>query len=80
VGFRIQPETPLREAAIKEGVISPSDDGFEPRFYTPRDAPAEEIRKILKAFGRAHPLNRLRMVSFMARSIKEGIFGRPGRS
>jgi radical SAM superfamily enzyme YgiQ (UPF0313 family) len=78
-GFRIQPGTPLHRKAVEEGQIAADDDCFEPHFYRPSLAPPEEIDKVVRQFGRRHPLQKLRMVSFVARSIKEGVFGRKGR-
>jgi hypothetical protein len=68
-GFRIQPGTPLRQVAELEGLIAPEDDGFEARFYLPPDAPAEGIARILRSFRRRHPLQPLRMVSYIVRSM-----------
>jgi radical SAM superfamily enzyme YgiQ (UPF0313 family) len=78
VGFRILPDTPLQKFAIEQGFISPDDDCFQAKFYEPPDAPTTEIAKRLKAFTKAHPWHKLRMIFFVLRSIKEGIFGRSG--
>jgi hypothetical protein len=79
-GFRIQPDTPLRDAAITQGQITADDDCFHARFYEPADAPTEDIRAILRQFSRSHPFENLRMLGFVARSIREGIFGRSRRA
>jgi radical SAM superfamily enzyme YgiQ (UPF0313 family) len=68
-GFRIQPETPLRQVAVQEGVIAPEDDGFEARFYLPPEAPAEGVAQVLRSFRRRHPFQSLRMVSYIVRSM-----------
>jgi len=68
-GLRIQPETRLREIAIREGVISEAEDGFEARFYLSPGTPAEELKKCIKSFHRSHPWQIARFVSFMARSL-----------
>jgi hypothetical protein len=74
-GFRVMPETPLRETAVKEGVVSEDDDCFKPRWYVSKDSPAAGIRTRLKAFARRHPFQKLRIVKMMARMARDAIFG-----
>lgn len=75
-GFRIQPETPLRQVAIAEGVIAPDDDGFTARFYLSPAAPAHGIAARLRAARRKHPGQALRMAGFVLRSAARSIVGR----
>ncbi len=79
-GFRIQPDTPLRDAAVAEGQITADDDCFTARFYEPADTSTAEIRAIIRQFSRSHPFENLRMLGFVARSIREGLFGRSRRA
>ncbi len=67
-GLRIQPETRLREIAIREGVISEAEDGYQARFYLSPGTPAEELKKCIKSFRRRHPWQIVRLLSFAARS------------
>lgn len=78
-GFRIQSGTPLQAEAIRLGQISADDDCFEPKFFVPEEATPQEIRETVQRFMRRHPSVALRMVGYLVRTTREGIFGRSGR-
>ncbi len=75
VGFRVQPQTPLRELAVREGLMVDEDDCFTPTFYCSADVPAGEIRKRIRAHERAHPLRKLRYLPMFARMARDQMFG-----
>jgi len=77
-GFRIQPDTPLREIAVQEGVIPDSDDCFRARFYLSRGLEFDKVGALIKSFQRRHPWQYARIASFVARSIAESVFGNKG--
>jgi radical SAM superfamily enzyme YgiQ (UPF0313 family) len=52
VGMRIYPGTPLYDIAIKEGVIDPSDDLIEPKYYISKDVTLDTLKARAKASGR----------------------------
>ncbi|OHB66043.1 MAG: hypothetical protein A2V70_19290 [Planctomycetes bacterium RBG_13_63_9] len=73
-GLRIQPETPVREIAIREGVISEAEDGYQARFYLSPGTPEEELKKCIKSFRRRHPWQIVRFLSFAGRSAIRSLF------
>ena len=75
-GFRIGPDTPLREMALNEGVIADDDDLFTPHFYLPAGLTAGQIASCLKSFRRSHPWQAVRFVSFIGREIWKAAFAR----
>jgi len=76
-GLRIQPDTPLREIAVREGVIAADDDGFQARFYLADGLTATDVGARIKSFRRRHPRQYVRLLSFVGRSIRQSVFGRP---
>lgn len=75
-GFRIQPDTPLREVAVREGVIAENDDNFQAHFYLAGGLSAAQVGACIKSFQRRHPWQYVRLVSFVGRSIRQSLFGR----
>jgi len=73
MGWRIQPRTPLRERAVREGLIRADDDCWEPHFYISPETPKDWLEAELRAFRRRHPFLSWRIVPFMAREM----VGRP---
>ncbi len=76
VGFRVQPETPLRQIAVDQGVIAADDDCFQAKFYVSPDSPVEGIRERIAAHRRADRGAQWRMAKFVLGSVRESIFGR----
>jgi len=76
VGLRIQPDTPLRGIAVEEGVITADHDCFETSFYCSAEAPPDQVWKRINRFKLTHPWHRLRMVSYVSRTIWDSIFAR----
>ncbi|MGE5785996.1 MAG: B12-binding domain-containing radical SAM protein [Myxococcales bacterium] len=79
VGFRIQSCTPLHAEAVRLGQIDALDDCFAPKFFAPEQATLQEIRETVQQFIRRHPAIALRMVGYVLRATREGMFGRSGR-
>jgi radical SAM superfamily enzyme YgiQ (UPF0313 family) len=55
IGWRILPETPLRDRAIREGVITEDDDLWDAKFYVSPHTPVEWLRKRLRLFRLRSP-------------------------
>lgn len=54
-GIRLYPRTDLHAVAVREGVIAPDDDCFEPRFYEPPGVDLARIWEIVaEAAGHSH--------------------------
>ena len=68
-GFRIQPETELREIAIAEGAVSPDDDCFRATFYHSPATPPGMLKARLKRYVSEHRWDDLRAMPFMARLL-----------
>jgi len=68
-GYRIQPETELREIAVAEGAIAPDDDCFRATFYHSPATPPGMLKARLKRHVSEHRLDDLRAVPFMARLL-----------
>ncbi|MHB0868948.1 MAG: B12-binding domain-containing radical SAM protein [Chloroflexota bacterium] len=66
-GYRIQPDTALREIAIAEGAISPEDDCFRATFYHSPETPRGMLEARLKRYQAEHRLDGLRGMPWMAR-------------
>lgn len=49
-GYRIQPQTELRDIAVAEGIIAPDDDCFRATFYHSPATPAEMLAARLERF------------------------------
>jgi radical SAM superfamily enzyme YgiQ (UPF0313 family) len=73
VGLRVQPDTPLREIAVEEGIIEADDDCFQASFYCSPEAPPDKLWKRIRRFKRMHPWHRLRMVSYVSRTTWESV-------
>ena len=73
-GFRVQWDTPLREVAVREGMIAADDDCFTARFYTSPETPPAEAQACIKAFRRRHPWQAARFAAFIGRSIADQLF------
>ncbi len=69
-GFRLQPQTPLRQLAMAEGVIDAADDCFRAVFYhSPATPPAwldEHIKAFQKARGFGGPASLGFIVGYLA--------------
>ncbi len=65
-GFRIQPDTELRQIAIEEGVISADDDCFNATFYHSPATPPEMLQARLKRFESEHRWDNLKALPFLA--------------
>ncbi len=74
-GFRIQPDTPLREIAVREGVISGDDDCFKASYYLSPGLARETVDTVMKKFRLRHPWQYARVASFVVRSIAGTIIG-----
>jgi radical SAM superfamily enzyme YgiQ (UPF0313 family) len=66
-GYRIQPETELREIAVAEGAIAPDNDCFRATFYHSPATPPGMLKARLKRYVSEHRWDDLRAVPFMAR-------------
>jgi anaerobic magnesium-protoporphyrin IX monomethyl ester cyclase len=66
-GWRIQPRTPLRDRAVREGLIAPDDDCWNPHFYISPQTPLPWLEQRLRAYQRRHPFGWLKMMSFLLR-------------
>lgn len=56
IGWRIQPRTELRERAVREGLLDPGDDCFEPRYYLSPATPRTWLERRLRSWRRRHPV------------------------
>jgi radical SAM superfamily enzyme YgiQ (UPF0313 family) len=65
IGWRIQPRTPLRERAIREGLIAADDDCWDARFYISPETPKEWLEQQLRAFRWRNMICNLRIFPFM---------------
>ncbi len=54
VGWRIQPDTPLQQRAIEEGIISADDDLWDAKFYVSPHTPVDWLRSRIKSFRWRH--------------------------
>jgi len=68
-GYRIQPETELREIAIAEGAVAPDDDCFKATFYHSPATPPGMLKARLKRYLSEHRWDDLRAMPFMARLL-----------
>ena len=68
-GYRIQPETELREIAMAEGAIGPDDDCFRATFYHSPATPPGMLKARLKRYVSEHRWDDLRALPFMARLL-----------
>jgi coproporphyrinogen III oxidase-like Fe-S oxidoreductase len=68
-GFRVQPQTALRDIAVSEGAIAPSDDCFRATFYHSPATPPEMLAARIKRYEAAHRWDTLRMLPTGARVI-----------
>ncbi len=68
-GFRLQPNTALREVAINEGIMSPDDDCFNATFYHAPGTPPEMLKPRLKRFEAEHRWDNVRMLPFLASTM-----------
>ena len=68
-GYRIQPETELREIAIAEGAIAPDDDCFRATFYHSPATPPGLLKARLKRYASEHRWDDLRAVPLMTRLL-----------
>jgi radical SAM superfamily enzyme YgiQ (UPF0313 family) len=75
-GFRVQPDTPLREVAVQAGVVGADDDCFTPKFYLSPEAPADGVKQRIRRFRLAHPWQVARFIGFVGRSIAGSVFNR----
>ena len=65
-GFRIQPDTELREIAIAEGAISADDDCFNATFYHSPATPPEMLKVRLKRYEAEHRWDNVKALPFLA--------------
>ncbi len=65
IGWRIQPRTPLRERAVREGLIGADDDCWDATFYVSPDTPRTWLEPELRRWRRRHPFRWWPMVPFM---------------
>ena len=65
-GFRIQPDTELRQIAIDEGVISADDDCFNATFYHSPATPPEMLKARLKRYEAEHRWDNVKALPFLA--------------
>lgn len=65
-GFRIQPDTELRQIAIDEGVIAPDDDCFDATFYHSPATPPEMLKARLKRYEAEHRWENVKALPFLA--------------
>ncbi len=70
IGWRIQPRTPLRDRAVREGVISEDDDCWKPTFYISNDTPREWLEGEARSYKRRHPFRMWPMIRFMVRASR----------
>ena len=68
-GFRLQPNTELREVAVSEGVLSPDDDCFNATFYHAPATPPEMLKPRLKRFEAERRWDNVRMLPFLASTM-----------
>ena len=66
-GYRIQPETELRQMAAAEGAIAQDDDCFRATFYHSPETPPEMLDRRLRRYQAEHRWDNLRAIPFMAR-------------
>ena len=66
-GYRIMPDTPLRDIAVAEGVIAPNDDCFQAKFYYSPATPPEWLDERIKAYAKARQWQQLRGLPWIAR-------------
>lgn len=69
VGWRIQPQTELRERAVLEGMLEAGDDCFDPRYYVSPATPRPWLERRLRSWRRRHPLAPLAILPFAARMM-----------
>ena len=69
VGWRLEPRTALHDRAVAEGLITPDDDGWEPRFYVSPHTPREWLTAELKRFRRRHWWLGARILPFALRAL-----------
>jgi radical SAM superfamily enzyme YgiQ (UPF0313 family) len=56
IGWRVQPDTPLRERAVREGILRDDDDCWDPTFYVSPATPLPWLKGQLRRFRLRHPL------------------------
>lgn len=64
VGWRIQPRTPLRERAVREGLLAPDDDCWDAHFYISPQTPLPWLKMQLRTYKKRHRFSHLRMMWF----------------
>jgi anaerobic magnesium-protoporphyrin IX monomethyl ester cyclase len=55
IGWRILPETPLRDIAVREGMITEDDDLWDAKFYVSPHTPVEWLKRRLRSFRVRNP-------------------------
>jgi radical SAM superfamily enzyme YgiQ (UPF0313 family) len=70
IGWRIQPDTPLRLRAIEEGLVDEADDLWDAKFYISPETPVEWLEQQLRRFRWTHPFLWAPIVPFL---LKRGL-------
>jgi radical SAM superfamily enzyme YgiQ (UPF0313 family) len=71
IGWRIQPDTPLQQRAVAEGLISADDDCWDAHFYTSPDTPVDYLQQRLRRFRRRYFYLPARMIPFIWRASRQ---------
>jgi radical SAM superfamily enzyme YgiQ (UPF0313 family) len=71
IGWRIQPDTPLQQRAVAEGLIDAGDDCWDAHFYTSPDTPVDYLRQRLRRFRRRYFYLPARMIPFIWRASRQ---------